>query len=518
MAQRRILWADDQIEELRSHILFLEGKGFDVTGASNGDDALDLLRRESFDAVLLDEMMPGRGGLETLEGIREMGASLPVIMITKSEEEQLMDRALGRRIDDYLVKPVNPTQILMALKRALDTDRITEEQVTQQYLQSFNRLAMERMEAREFADWARIFDRMVDWDLELGRLKDPQLAQMHTDQMRDANAEFGRFVEKRYAGWIAGEDAPVMSHHLVERAVMPHLRDGKRVVFFVIDCMRLDQWRAIEPVLDPFFSIREDLYCGIVPTATPFARNAIFSGLLPREIAARHPQWWRGSAQEERSKNAFEKELLQAQLERSGLGDVKPQYFKTFDIKDTEQLRKKVPTLKSARLIAAVVNFLDILAHGRSHNELLRELAPDQAAFRSVMRSWFEHSALLDLMRDLSRWDDTVVVVTTDHGAVQVRKPSTVKGNRDTSTNVRYKFGDNVNVEGSGEAIDVREPETFGLPKDTPIQNYVLARDYNFFVYPTKQNEYVRQYSDSFQHGGVSLEEMVVPVATLTPR
>ena len=519
MSRRRILWADDHIEELRSHILFLEGKGFDVVGASNGDDALDLLRNEAFDAVLLDEMMPGRGGLETLEGIRDLGASMPVIMITKSEEEQLMDRALGRRISDYLVKPVNPTQILMALKRALDTTRITEEQVTQQYLQSFGRAAMERMEARTFDDWARIFDRLVDWDLELNRLKDPELAKMHVDQMRDANAEFCRFVEKNYADWIGGDgDAPTMSHQLLERHVEPHLREGKRVVLFVIDCMRLDQWKAIEPVLAPYYTIQPDLYCGILPTATPFARNAIFSGLLPRDIAQRHPQWWRGSAQEERSKNAFEKELLQAQLKRRGLGGTRSHYFRTFDIADTEQLRKKVPTLKNAGLIAAVVNFLDILAHGRSHNDLLQELAPDQAAFRSVMRSWFEHSALLDLLRDVAAWDDTVVVITTDHGAVQVRKAAAVRANRQASTNVRYKYGDNLNLENRDDAIDVRDPESYGLPRDTPIQNYVLARDYNFFVYPTNQNEYVRQYTDSFQHGGVSLEEMIVPVVTLRTR
>ena len=516
---RRILWADDQIDELRSQILFLEGKGFEVVGVSNGDDALDLLGRESFDAMLLDEQMPGRGGLETLEGLRDMGATLPVIMITKSEEEELMDKALGRRITDYLVKPVNPTQILMALKRALDTAKITEEQVTQQYLQGFHQLAMQRMEARSWDDWARIFDRMVDWEMELSRLKDPQLAQMHTDQLREANVEFNRFVEEHYRGWIDGsdEDAPVLSHQLLGHHVAPHLRDGKRVVLFVIDCMRLDQWKALQSAIDPLYTARTSLYCSILPTATPFARNALFAGLLPRDIAQQYPQWWRGSAQEERSKNAHEKQLLQAQLERLGLRKIKSHYFKTFNTNDVEQMRKQVPTLKDRGLIAAVVNFLDILAHGRSQNELLKELAPDETAFRSVMRSWFEHSALLDLLRDLAEWEDTVVVITTDHGAVQVRKPTQVKANRDASTNVRYKYGDNLTVD-TADAFDMREPERYGLPKDSPIMNFVCAREYAYFVYPTNYNEYVRQYRDSFQHGGISLEEMVVPLATLVPR
>jgi CheY-like chemotaxis protein len=517
--RRRILWADDQIDELKSQILFLQGKGFDVVGVSNGDDALDLLGRERFDALLLDEQMPGRGGLETLAGLRDLGATLPVIMITKSEEEELMDKALGRRITDYLVKPVNPTQILMALKRALDASKITEEQVSKQYLQGFQNLAMQRMEARDWADWSRLYDRMVDWEAELQRLKDPQLAALHADQVREANAEFNRFIEKNYEGWIGGRDerAPVLSHHLVERYVAPHLRQGHRVVLFVIDCMRLDQWRAMQSALEPLYVQETELYCSILPTATPFSRNALFAGLLPRDIAKQYPQYWRGSAQEERSKNAFEKQLLQANLERLGLKDVRSHYFKTFNTGDVEHMRKQVPTLKDAGMIAVVVNFLDILAHGRSQNELLRELAPDETAFRSLMRSWFEHSALHDVLRDLADWDDTVVIVTTDHGSVQVRKPTQVKANRDASTNVRYKYGDNLNVD-RADALDIRDPERFGLPKDSPIMNFVCAREYAYFVYPTNYNEYVRQYRDSFQHGGISLEEMVVPLATLRPR
>jgi hypothetical protein len=299
--------------------------------------------------------------------------------------------------------------------------------------------------------------------------------------------------------------------------VLEHLRAGKRVLFLLIDCMRLDQWRSLETVLSPIFEHRRELTCSILPTATPFARNAIFSGLLPREIKERYPEWWRGSAKEERSKNAFEKELLGEWLKGRGLADLPYHYAKTFDMQDLESLRKQVPTLKDRNLIACVVNFLDILSHGRSDNELLKELAPDEVAFRSVMRSWFEHSALFDLLRDVASWEDTVVVITTDHGSIQVRKPTVVKAGREASSNVRYKYGDNINGE-AGAILDLRDPEAWGLPRDTPIQNYVIALESNFFVYPTNQHEYERQFRESFQHGGVSLEEMITPLVTLTAR
>ncbi len=515
---RRILWVDDQIIELRSHILFLEGKGFDVVGASNGDDALDLLRNQTFEAVLLDEMMPGRGGLETLAMIRELGLALPVIMITKSEEEELMEKALGRRITDYLVKPVNPMQIFTALRRALDEFKITERQVAQDYLQGFAELARRRAEARTWQDWAEIYDRLVSWELQLNALKDPGLAETHVDQVRNANGDFTRFVEAKYQGWIEGdEDAPMLSHEVIRRKVLPHLEAGKRVFFFVIDCMRLDQWLALEPVLTPWYDVQRDVYSSILPTATPFARNAIFAGELPLEIARRHPDWWRGSAREERSKNAHESDLLRDFLDRHGHRDLRMRYFKTFRIQDTEVMRRQIRTLKDHQLVAAVVNFIDILAHGRSHNDLLQEIAPDEVAFRSMMRSWFEHSALLDILKDIANWPDTVVVITTDHGAVQVKRSTQVKANREASTNVRYKYGDNLTVDPS-QAFIMKDPRKFGLPQDSPIQNYICAKEYTYFLYPTNFHEYERQYRDSFQHGGVSLEEMIIPVVTLQPR
>lgn len=517
MSSRAILWADDQIEELKGQIRFLESKGFEVVGVSNGDDAINVIQNRRFDAVLLDETMPGKSGLETLEGIREADSFVPVIMITKNEEEELMDKALGRRIHDYLVKPVNPTQILMALKKALDEGRIRQKQVTQDYLVSFNEMTRLRMEADHHEHWKEIYERLVSWELELTRLADPGLVESHANQARDANTEFARFVERHYQEWIQGDDAPVMSHDVLGQFVAPHLHKGKQVFLFVIDCMRLDQWRMLEASLDPLFSLDVSLYYSILPTATPFARNAIFAGLLPKDIAHKHPDFWRGSAQEERSKNAYESELMKQQLQRLGLGRVRSKYYKTFNISDTETLRKQIPSLGDVDLVVGVINFLDILAHGRSHNELLQELAPDETAFRSVMQSWFQHSTLREILRDLSAKRDAVVVVTTDHGAIQVRRATTVKANRDASTNVRYKYGDNLNVDPK-EAFVMKDPLQYGLPSDSPIQNYICAKEYNYFVYPTNFREYERQYKGSFQHGGISLEEMIVPCATLHPR
>ena len=346
-------------------------------------------------------------------------------------------------------------------------------------------------------------------------MADTSLVQSHREQMRDANAGFGRFVEQNYRDWIRGEGKPAMSQDVVERWVVPHLREGKKVFFFVIDCMRLDQWRQLADFLEPLYRVEEELYYSILPTATPFARNAVFSGRLPLEIATAHPQWWRGSAQEERSKNAFEAELLDANLQRLGLGKIRTKYFKTYNIDETEAMAKQIPSLGDIPLVVGVINFLDILSHGRSTNDLLMELAPDEAAFRSVMRSWFQHSALYELLRSLSQKSGNVVVITTDHGSVQVRKAAKVKAKREASTNVRYKYGDNLTVDARAAFI-MKNPREYGLPQEGPIQNYICAKEYHYFVYPTNYHEYERQYRGSFQHGGISMEEMIIPCTTLS--
>jgi len=534
--ERKILWADDEIELLRPHILFLEEKGYRVTPVSNGDDAVACAAREKFDAVLLDETMPGRGGLETLEAIKERDPSLPVVLVTKNEAESLMDEAIGRRISDYLLKPVRPTQIFLALKRLLDGDRLHETRLARDYVAE---LAKARAEAGVAVDWRRWIEihlRSAQWDVELDAAGDPGLRQAHADQRRELNVEFCQYVESTYEKWVrpgvrpgAGTadggngDAvpagtrPPMSVDVIERWVMPHLRAGKRVTLVIIDCMRLDQWLTVEPILRQFFDITLDHQISILPTATPYSRNAIFSGLFPDEIQKEFPEYWQEISGDERSKNRYERQLLEKLLERHDISTAPGlKYIKISNTEEASHVRRNVVTFQNIPLVAMVFNFLDMLTHGRSESDLLRELAPDESAFRSVMRSWFSHSALFESLRWLSK-QDSVVVITTDHGAVLSRRSSLVYGNRETSTNLRFKFGGNLGCD-TRAAVHVKDPTRFRLPADSLNKHYIVAKEDFYFVYPTKFHEYEGRYRGSFQHGGISLDEMILPVATLLPR
>jgi CheY-like chemotaxis protein len=517
--ERKILWADDEIELLRPHILFLEEKGYRVTPVSNGDDALACTAREHFDAVLLDETMPGRGGLETLEAMKERDPGLPVVLVTKNEAESLMDEAIGRRISDYLLKPVRPMQIFLALKRVLDSDRLHETRLARDYVAE---LAKARAEAGTAADWRRwieIHMRSAQWDVELDAAGDPGLRQAHADQRRELNVQFSQYVEGAYAGWVqpGATDRPALSVDVIERWVMPHLRAGKRVTFVVIDCMRLDQWLTVEPILRPYFDITLDHQISILPTATPYSRNAIFSGLFPDEIQKQFPEYWQEISGDEKSKNRYERQLLEKLLERHEVSTAPGlKYIKVSNADEASHVRRNVVTFQNIPLVAMVFNFLDMLTHGRSESDLLRELAPDESAFRSVMRSWFNHSALFEALRWLSK-QDSVVIVTTDHGAVLSRRSSLVYGNRETSTNLRFKYGANLGCDARA-AVHLKDPTRFRLPADSMNKHYIVAKEDFYFVYPTKFHEYEGRYRGSFQHGGISLDEMILPVATLLPR
>jgi CheY-like chemotaxis protein len=514
---RKILWADDEIDLLRPHILYLEGKGYDVTPVSNGEDALAVVVQEGFDVILLDEQMPGMGGIKTLETLREVAPQVPVIMITKSEEEHLMNEALGRQISDYLTKPVNPSQIWLACKKVFETERLVRDQKTRNYVTEFNRILQLRQGDLGWSDWLELAGRLASLDLELSD-GDEGLYQSHQDEKAAINREFARFVEYHYPRWVRlpAPERPPLSVDIFPRFVLPHLRAGKRVVFIVIDCMRLDQWLALEPLLAPYFLIKRDHYFSVLPTATPYSRNAIFSGLYPLEIARRHPDWWLESAGSETGKNRFEKALLRKQLEREDLRLERVRYLKVFTADEAAELKKRVVSHMTADLLALVINFLDLLAHGRSESDILQELAPHEQAFRSLLISWFTHSSLFEILKLYARQDVTVVL-TTDHGSVQCKKSSLVYGNRETSTNVRYKYGDNL-VCDEKEAIHVKKPQDFMLPLDSLTKNYILARENYYFVYPTNFHQYERHFRGSFQHGGVSIEEMILPVATLLPR
>jgi CheY-like chemotaxis protein len=516
---RRILWADDEIDLLRPHIKLLEEKGFSVTAVPNGEDALAELSNGRFDVVLLDEMMPGLGGLATLDAIKSRNASLPVIIVTKSEEEALMEEAIGKRIHDYLIKPVNPSQVFLACKRVLDAARLQEGQRARDYVGEMRR--WQELDTRRM-DWQAWTDLAVDlarWDVLFDGLPGEEgLKQAHQDLRKSLSSDFSRFIEDSYGPWVRGErERPPLSTDVLSRAVAPHLKRGRRVVLVVIDCMRLDQWLALEPLIEDSFDIARDHYCSILPTATPYSRNAIFSGLLPAQLHQRHPDLWQETGDVELTKNRYERQLLELQLDRLKIRPTRPiKYIKVSDADEAHQALRQARSFHGLGLVALVYNFLDIVAHGRSESDLLQELAPDEAAFRSVMTAWFAHSPLYELLRSLASQDCTVVV-TSDHGAVLARRAALVHGNRDASTNLRYKFGLNLNCDPK-EAVILRHPMEFMLPDEGINKNYILAREDYYFVYPTRFHEFEQKFRGTFQHGGISIEEMVLPLATLEPR
>lgn len=516
--QPRILWADDEIELLRPHILFLESKGYEVDSVTNGSDAVDRVRGSRYDVVMLDEQMPGMGGLEALTEIKNVSPDVPVVMVTKSEEEHLMEEALGGQINDYLTKPVNPSQILLTLKRILERRRIRSEKVSQRYLQSFNEITQSLMYDLTHDEWVDIYQKLIGFDLELEG--DEGARQILSDQYQEANRAFGRFIEQEYAAWIADADRepdarPILSHEILPRFVFPEMGKGRPVVFFLIDCMRHDQWLQFDRLLSPLFDIQRQFHYSILPTATPFSRNSIFSGLLPRDFARRFPGIWEEAAEDEHSRNRYEEEFLTDLLQRKKL-DARLRYDKLIGTQDGRDFAQNIADYGQSDLSAIVVNFVDILTHSRSDSDVLKEIAPDERAFRALSRTWFEHSWLFQAFRDLSQMDCTIVV-TSDHGAVRSLHPTKVIGDRDTSTALRYKYGRNLKCD-ERHAILIRDPERYGLPKDQANTNFIIAKEDYYFVYPTNYNKYQNLYRDTFQHGGASMEEMILPVLTMRPR
>jgi CheY-like chemotaxis protein len=516
MKGKKIIWVDDEIDLLRSHILFLEEKGFIVTGVSSGNEAVGMLGKERYDIVLLDETMPGMSGLETLQAIKEINPNIPVIMITKNEAEDLMDHAIGMKIDDYLLKPINPLQIYSAAKRILDSHRIQESAVSKDYLQVYRRIDEALTGDPGLEDWAKMHIELSGWDLEFDRFSDTGLSQTHDDMRKKCNVDFGRFVEGSYRDWINSDSRPTLSIDVLRSFVFPHLDARKSVYFIVIDCMRYDQWLTIEDLLAPYYNIERNYYYSILPTATPYSRNGIFAGCLPAEIQKRYPKYWLEKSKDEYSKNRFEHELLAGHLAGAGMAALSPKYMKIYETEEANEVRKQVDTYRSIPFVVMVFNFLDILSHGRSQSEILQEIAPNESAFRSLMRSWFSHSALYEILQKISKQGATVVI-TTDHGSILGQKASLVHGNRDTSTNLRYKFGENLNGDPK-QSLLVKKPNEYGLPAEGPSKNYILAKDNYYFVYPTNFHEYEKQYIGTFQHGGISLEEMIIPCMTLTAK
>lgn len=509
-----LLWVDDEIEHLKPHLFFLKEKGYQVDTATNGKDALAMLTRTHYNLVFLDENMPGISGLETLMRIKEMQPNLPVIMVTKSEEEEIMDQAIGSKIADYLIKPVNPNQVLSSIKRTLGRQSLISKKATTDYQSAFSKIGLRLNDRLGFEDWYEIYKQIVFWELELQGTDSP-MNEVLLMQKNEANNQFSRFIKNNYLDWLHDDDAPLMSHTLLKKRIVPLVKQKEPVVLIVIDNFRLDQWEVIKQEIAPLFNLESDeLYYSILPTATQFARNAIFSGLMPSNIARIRPELWLDD-EDEGSKNQFEEELLNDYFTRIR-ESVKTLYQKINDAETGKKLIDNYKRLLDNQLSAVVVNFVDMLSHARTEMKMIRELATDEAAYRSLTRSWFIHSPLFELLKKLST-EKVKVIITTDHGTIRVQNALKVIGDRNTNTNLRYKQGKNLAYDAKS-VFEIKKPEQAFLPKPNVSTSYIFATGDDFFAYPNNYNYYVGYYKDTFQHGGISMEEMLVPFAVLNPK
>ncbi len=511
----RLLWADDEIELLNAHIIFLRNKGYEVTTVTNGPDAIEACKNAPFDLILLDENMPGLTGLETLTIIKEISPSIPVVMVTKSEEENIMEQAIGSKIADYLIKPVNPNQILLTLKKNIHQKEIVTEQANSAYQQNFGRLAMQIGDANSLEEWKEVYKRIVYWELELERA-DEQMHAMLKSQKEDANNMFGRFVKNNYMKWMTAgrEGRPMMSNDLFRERIFPLIDNGEKVFFIIIDNFRYDQWRVLANEIGNDFSIEEEVYTTILPTATQYARNAIFSGLMPSQIKEMFPHLWIDEEEEE-GKNLNEEELIATQIARYRRKD-KFSYSKVLTSAAADKYLDTIRSLANNDLNVLVINFIDMLSHARTESLMVRELASNEAAYRSITLSWIRHSAITKLFRYLAE-NRYTVVITTDHGSIQVETPSKVIGDKNTNTNLRYKLGKALSYN-SKEVFEIKEPAKAFLPAPNLSTSYIFATGDRFFAYPNNYNYYVSYYKDTFQHGGISMEEMLVPLIKMKPK
>ena len=498
------------MELLKAHVIFLEKKGYEVTTVSNGPDAIDLCRERNFDLVLLDEQMPGLSGLETLQRIKELSPSTPVVMVTKSEEENIMEQAIGQKIADYLIKPVNPNQILLVLKKNIHRREIETVVTQSQYQQQFQQIAMQIMDCRSWQDWVEVYKRLVHWELQLSST-DSQMTEMLAMQKEEANLGFAKFVKKNYLDWISGE-RPLMSPDIFKRKVFPLLDKKEKVFLVVLDNFRYDQWRVLAQEMGDQFDIDEDLYFSILPTATQYARNAIFSGLMPDKIAKMFPDLWVDEDEEE-GKNLNEEPLIRTQLERFRRHDTFS-YHKINTSADAEHLMQQFNSFDRYDLNVVVFNFIDMLSHARTESRMVRELANNESAYRSITLSWFRHSVIADFFRLLAQ-KDCRVLVTTDHGSIRCTKPVKIVGDRNTNTNLRYKLGKNLGYD-SKDLYVIKNPAQALLPSPNLSTSYVFATGDSFFAYPNNYNYYVSYFKDTFQHGGISMEEMIIPLISMT--
>ncbi len=518
MTNGLLLWVDDEIEQLRAHIMFLEKKGYEIVTVSNGTDAIDQCRQRNFDLVLLDEQMPGISGLETLRKLKEINPSISVVMVTKSEEEHIMEQAIGQKIADYLIKPVNPNQILLTLKKNIHRKAIETEITQSQYQQNFQQIAMQIMDCRTWQDWVDVYKRLVHWELELSSTES-SMTEMLQMQKEEANNGFAKFIKQNYLDWVASisnlegaANRPVLSPEIFKTKVFPLLSAGEKVFLVVLDNFRYDQWRVLSKELSEHFDIDEDLYYSILPTATQYARNAIFSGLMPNKIQEMFPDLWVDEDEEE-GKNLNEEPLIRTQLERYRRKETFT-YHKINTQADADKLMQQMKNIVKNPLNVVVFNFIDMLSHARTESKMVRELASNESAYRSITLSWFRHSVISDFFRELAQMDCRVIV-TTDHGSIRCTQPVKIVGDRNTNTNLRYKLGKNLGYDDKSLFV-IKDPRKALLPQPNLSTSYVFATGDSFFAYPNNYNYYVSYYRDTFQHGGISMEEVIVPLITLT--